>query len=66
MPQNEENAYLAMKTPRASRSLRQALDPDQLGLTSFTQLCCVEYEKWSKIFSLGSPLQKAGYGPVVP
>ena len=46
MPQNEENAYLAMKTPRASRSLRQALDPDQLGLTSFTQLCCVESEKW--------------------
>ena len=32
VPQNAENAYLVIKNPRA---LRQALDPGQLGLTSF-------------------------------
>ena len=62
MPQNGENAYLVMKNPRASRALRWALDPGQLGLSSFAQLCCVESAKRSKIFSLVPPLQKAGYG----
>ena len=64
VPQNGENAYLVIKNPRASRALRWALDPSQLGLTSFTQFHCVKLVKKSKIFSLGPPLQKAGYGPV--
>ena len=29
VPQNGENAYLVMKNPRASRALRQTLDPGQ-------------------------------------
>ena len=33
--QNGENAYLVIKNPRASRALRRALDPGQLGLTLF-------------------------------
>ena len=63
MPQNGENAYLGIKNPRASRALRQALDPGQSGLTSFVQLCCAKLAKRSKILGLDPPLQKAEYGP---
>ena len=62
MPQNGENAYLVIKNPRASRALRQALDPGQSGLTLFAQKGLA---KRSKTFGLGPPLQKAGYGPYV-
>ena len=33
--ENKENAYSAKKNPRASRALRQALDPSPLKLTLF-------------------------------
>ena len=36
--ENKENAYSAKKTPRASRALRQALDPCPLEVILFTQL----------------------------
>ena len=61
MPQNGENAYLVIKNPRASRAYLRA--PSQLGLTSFARLHCAKLAKRSKIFGLGPPLQKAGYGP---
>ena len=66
MPQNEENAYLVIINPRASRALSQTLDPSQLGLTLFARLCTAKSAERSKIFGLGPPppLQKAGYGPV--
>ena len=36
--ENKENAHSAKKNPRASRALRQALDPGLLKLTSYAQL----------------------------
>ena len=54
-----------MKDPRAPRACLRALDPGLLGLTAFAQLCCVKLAKRSKIFGLGPPLQKAGYGPAM-
>ena len=58
MPQNGENAYLVIKNPRASRVLRLALDPGQLGLSSFMRLHCTKLAKRSKIFSFDLPLYK--------
>ena len=40
VPLNGENAYLAMKNPRASRAIGWALDPGQLMFTSFPCLHC--------------------------
>ena len=34
-----ENTYFSIKKPKASRALKQALDPGQRSLTLLTQLC---------------------------
>ena len=52
-----ENAYLRVKNARASRTLRQALDPSQYWLTSLTQLRFATSAKSRDKF-LGPPLDQ--------
>ena len=52
-----ENAYLRVKNARASRALRQALDPSQYWFTSLAWLCLATSAKSRKTF-LGPPLDQ--------
>ena len=54
--ENKENAYSVKKNPRASRALRQALDPSLLKLTLFTWLC----------FAMSGHFLKNNFGPPRP
>ena len=53
-----------MKNPRASRALKWALDPGNLGFIFFAQLCCTLLSKMSKIF-LGPLLSQSLDSPLV-
>ena len=54
-----QDTYLAMKNPRASRALSQALDPIRAHFDS----AALSRQKVPKFSVWAPPLQKAGYGP---